>query len=93
MRKVGTKGVTKYRSEITNSLPGEATSSDVKKLADHIDKLYHMQFTMSTGQLGNIGKLESFIKATNSRMTNLMNTVALARREILNITIASEQQD
>ena len=52
-----------------------------------------MQLTMAAGQLGNIGKLESFMKASNSRMTNLINTITRAHREILNITIFLEQRD
>ena len=82
-----------FVGDLANSLFDVATVSDVKKLKQHVDKLYFMQLSMTAGAIATTGKLSSFMKTSNERMNNLMETIATAHSNILNITKTIYRQD
>ena len=82
-----------FVGDLANSLFDVATVSDVKKLKHHVDKLYSMQLSMTAGAIATTGKLSSFMKTSNERMNNLMETIATAHSNILNITKTIYRQD
>ena len=82
-----------FVGDLANSLFDVATVSDVKKLKQHVDKLYSMQLSMMAGAIATTGKLSSFMKTANERMNNLMATIATAHSTILNITKTIDRQD
>ena len=75
-----------FVGDLANSIFGVATTSDVKKLAKHIDKLYRMHLTAAAGAVSSAGKLSTYMKTSNQRMDNLMRTVATIHEEVLNAT-------
>ena len=82
-----------FVGDLANSLFDVATASDVKKLKQHVDKLYSMQLSMTAGAIATTGKLSSFMKTSNERMNNLTETIATAHYNILNITKTIYRQD